>query len=117
MPEKDKTLLEWYEEIQDAPHPSNVDKTIGDFVKGPEMDVPKQAVEVEIKKPEEKPEERKETIDRWSDLYKCFALLKILENKFTILSGELNTPEEEKNKVKADIKLIVDKIKKVVDAI
>jgi hypothetical protein len=117
MPNKDKTLLEWYETVQEVPHPSNVDKTIGDFVRGPEMDVPKQAVEVEVKKVEEKPEERKEQIDRWAELYRAFALLRILENKFTILSGELNTTDEEKNKVKTDIKLIVDKIKKVTDSI
>ena len=123
MPEKDKMmeLLEWYETAQEAPAVSNVDDTIAAFVKGPEADngnVVKKAVEVEVEKKEEpKPEEKKEQLDKWLEMYKAFALLKILENKFVMLSGELNASDEDKEKAKADIKMMIDKMKKVVNAL
>jgi predicted DNA-binding protein YlxM (UPF0122 family) len=121
MPDTNKpfSLFEWYEALQDAPV-HNVDDIIKDFTKGPSMDEPevtKQAVAVEVKKEEPKPAEKEEKLENWSEMFKCMAIVNALSHKLSMLSGAFTITDEEKKKVKDDIKIMVKKISEIVNAI
>jgi hypothetical protein len=100
MKNKDKTLLEWYQDS--VGYPSD------------QQPIPPQPqLQVSVQEPQEKPESPEKEIDDLGEMYKALAAAKAIENKLVSYSYKKN--EEDKKKIKETVKALVKKLSELVD--